>query len=71
MKTSLKKDALSVCGGIYRMNASGTIGYMFNSTDDGKKVYNGEFCYGSEYDKLVKEYDYFYDFSTSKFNKNI
>lgn len=70
MKQSLKKDALSVCGGLFRLNSSYAEGYMFNSTDDGKKVYNGEFCSAYEVDKLSKEYDYYYDFKTSKFIKN-
>lgn len=70
MKQSLKRDALSVCGGMYRMNASYAVGYMFNATDDGKKVYNGEFCGSSEIDKLSKQYDYYYDFETAKFIKN-
>jgi len=73
MKQSLKKDALSVCGGMYRMNAGYAAGYMFNSTDDGKKVYNGEFCCSSEIDSLSKEYDYYYCFKSAKFiiNKSI
>jgi len=70
MKKSLKNDALSVIGGIYGMNANYAVGYMFNSTDDGKKVYNGEFCGASEIFKLATEYNFFYDFETNKFSKN-
>lgn len=66
MKASLKKDALSVCGGLYRMNAPHSIGYLFNPTIDGKSVSTGMFC-DWEYEKNKDEWTYFYDYKTGRF----
>lgn len=66
MKNSLKKDALSVCGGLYRMNATTAIGYLFNPTMDEKEVNIGMFCHHTnEIDKY--QWTYFYSFETKKF----
>ena len=66
MKTSLKKDALSVCGGLYRMNATTAIGYLFNPTMDEKEVSTGMFCH-NEREINEDEWTYFYCFETKRF----
>jgi len=42
--TGHKKDALSVCGSIYRWNAPHAIGYLYNPTRDGREVAEGMYC---------------------------
>lgn len=54
------KDALSVCDGIHRMNASSAIGYAFNISKDRKRVYCGEYVHTGE---IIKQrYEYFISF---------
>lgn len=48
---SVLKDAMSVCGSIYRANSLGAIGYLFNSNKTGKAVSRGMFYHGGSYDK--------------------
>lgn len=56
---SLKEDALSVCNSIYRLNASSAIGYLFNPTVDGDKVYAGMFCHNIN---EMNQWTFFIDF---------
>lgn len=68
LKDSLKRDAKSVCGGLYSMNARNAIGYLFNPTVDGKKVATGMFC-----DRLSEieaaSWTYYLDFKTHAFKE--
>lgn len=59
---SLKEDALSVCNSIYKMNAKHSLGYLFNPTDDGKKVSTGMFC-DSLTEINIKQWTYYIDFA--------
>ena len=54
------RDALSVCGGLYRMNATGAIGYGFLAGD--KEVSVGSFLQAS--DPQMEEWDGVIDFRT-------
>lgn len=65
IKASLKKDVLAQIGSIYRLNSPYGIGYLFNSTEDGKKIDEGMFCdYEMEIDK--NRWEYMYRYSTKK-----
>jgi hypothetical protein len=66
MKQSLKKDALSLGCGFYRMNARYAIGYLFNPNESGKEVANGMFC-NNESEINGDEWTFFYRFSDNKF----
>lgn len=44
LNESLKKDVQGVIGSIYRFNAPWSIGYLFNSTADGKSISRGMYC---------------------------
>jgi len=67
LRESLRKDALSVAHGLYHMNASSAIGYLFNRTLIGKQVVStGMFCHSkNEIDS--SQWDYYYDYETKKF----
>ena len=54
------RGALSVCGGLYRMNATGAIGYGFTAGD--KEVLVGAFLHAS--DTQTEEWDGIIDFRT-------
>lgn len=60
----LRRDAESVAGGIYAMNAPNARGYAF--TEKNGEVNNGEFI--SLLDSL-KRYDYFLNYSDKKYYK--
>lgn len=67
MKTSLRKDALFVCGGLYHMNASSSIGYLFNPNDKENEVSTGMFCHDeSEINK--DKWTFYFDFKTQRFS---
>jgi hypothetical protein len=57
-------DALSVAGGIYRMNASSSVGYAFTKNRSNTAVNVGEFIFAGEIDQ-VSEFDGFIDFRTN------
>lgn len=62
---SLQRDIESVIGSIYRMNAPGAIGYLFNAKKGQRGIANGMFCgRGCEID--ADHWDYFVDFSVSE-----
>ena len=64
----LQTDALSVCGSIYRMNAPGAIGYVFNATDNRREVCSGMFVnFPCEID--AHYWTYYFEFKTKKFFK--
>jgi len=65
LTASAKRDALSVCGGLYRMNAMGAVGYAFNYNK--KEVTSGEFIFASELERAKKEYEAFYCFTRKAF----
>lgn len=66
MKTSLKKDVISVVGGLFRMNAAGAIGYLFNPNESETKISTGMFCH-FESEINSREWTYFLDFKTGKY----
>ena len=59
VSTRALRDAASVCGGLYSMNAGGSRFYAFNC--DEKAVAGGEFCWNSEIDIMKSRYDYCID----------
>ena len=64
--TGHKKDALSVCGSIYRWNAPHAIGYLYNPTRDGREVAEGMYC--DRVDEIdPKRWTYFYSFEDKTF----
>ena len=66
LKISLKKDVLSICGGLYSMNAPGAIGYLFNENETSKEVAAGMFCdFEDEINK--DEWTYYYEYKTKTF----
>lgn len=65
LTASAKRDALSVCKGIYSMNAKGAAGYAFNFNR--KEVTSGQFVFPSEVEQAKKDYEAFFDFSRNVF----
>lgn len=64
--TGHKKDALNVCGSIYRMNATHAIGYLYNPTKDGREVAEGMYC--DRVSEINPErWTYFYRFEDKTF----
>ena len=53
------KDAASVCGGLYSMNAGGSRFYAFNCNE--KEVTGGAFCWNSGIDGMKNRYDFCID----------
>ena len=67
LRESLKKDALSVAHGLYHINATSAIGYLFNRTLIGKQVVStGMFCH-SKKEIDGSQWDYFYSYESKKF----
>ena len=61
-----KNEALSIAGGLYRMNATSAIGYCFSVQNN--EIAGGEFMFRTE--TLTKyHHEYFYSFITNKFYK--
>jgi len=61
---SVIQDAMSVAGGMYRMNAKSSVGYAFASNRRGTGVGRGEFRYYQEEYPSVDEFDGYIDFET-------
>ena len=59
VSTRALKDAASVCGGLYSMNAGGSRFYAFNCNE--KEVTAGEFCWDSEVENMKARYDFCID----------
>ena len=59
VSTRTLRDAASVCGGLYSMNAGGSRFYAFNCDD--KEVAGGEFCWNSEIDGMKSRYAFCID----------
>lgn len=64
MRLELKRDILSVIGGIYRtFNHPNSIGYVFNPMPNGLSINNGMFC--SNFDEIDhNQWEYFVSFDT-------
>ena len=66
LNKSIKKDALSVVGGLCSLNAPNAIGYLFNPSEDNKSVSTGMFCsFKSEINS--NDWTYFLDCSDGEF----
>jgi len=64
---NLKNDVFSVCGGLYSLNATHAIGYLFNSyMNKGKKeVFCGMFC--NDDNDIDNSWEYYFRFSDKTF----
>jgi len=60
---SLKGDAIRVFTSIYRYNSKGSIGYLFNPSENRKEVACGMFC-NSRNEIIKEQWTYFIDFKT-------
>jgi hypothetical protein len=58
-------EAKSVCGGMYRMNATTAIGYAFRVTADRKHLYSGEFMFTGE-PVTADRFDGYVEFKTGQ-----
>ena len=56
---SVLKDALKVCGSVYRLNAASSSGYAFCGDDDAKEVAVGEYLYSLPSDVARMNADHF------------
>ena len=65
VKASLRKDVMSVIGGLHRFNAPHAIGYLF-TTFDGKVIDRGMYC-DREGEIDPKTWEMYYQFSDKKF----
>jgi len=65
VKASLRKDVMSVVGGLYSFNAPHAIGYLFTTFED-KVVDRGMFC-NSEREIDPKSWDMYFQYSDKKF----
>lgn len=59
VSTRALKEAASVCGELYSMNAGGSRFYAFNCNE--KEVINGEFCWEGEVENMKKRYNFCID----------
>ena len=59
VSTRALRDAASVCGGLYSMNAGGSRFYAFNCNE--KEVSSGEFFWNSEVENMKTRYDFCFD----------
>lgn len=66
VSASLLRDVASTVGSIYSMNAPGAKGYVFNATDDGKKIYRGMYL---DYDYEKKGWEYYLDYKSGILEK--
>ena len=65
---SVIRDAMSVAGGLYRMNAPSAAGYAFNAGET--EVGCGEFVVENEVDGAKRNYDGYIDFATKTLTDN-
>jgi hypothetical protein len=59
-------DAIRTAGGLYRMNATGAVGYLFNPNKENTEVFSGMFYHASCYDRdeyTADKWSYYYSFS--------
>lgn len=61
-------DALNICGGIYKMDASSANRYGFTVTENRKKVFYGEFLFGNEDESHV---DWVIDLATNSVRRSL
>ena len=57
------RDALSVCGGLYRLNAKSSIGYAFCVNHSNNMVATGEFVFNGE-NPTKENFDGFIEFES-------